>query len=133
VSAAHDRLTKVRLRLVPGYGEHHARSAYAELYWLPAVGPTSYLLWRRLVLVLESFPPGHQPEVDVLSHGEDLGVAAGPVRHAFSDRLVKFGIVRHDGEDQYAVNARMPVISSRRLERLSARMQTAHARFVDEA
>src|SRR5699024_11829380 len=51
---------------------HDPRSAYAERFWLPILGPSTYLLLRQLVSGLDGSPDGY--EMPLLDAARSLGL-----------------------------------------------------------
>lgn len=106
---------------------YDARSAYAEMFWLPTIGPTSLLLLRHLAGLLERSPEGvHLP---IAETAQQLGIGnregnQSPVRKSLQ-RLVQFDLAQHVGGAAYAVRTRVPLINLRHLGKLptSVRLQ----------
>ena len=69
---------------------HDPRSAYAEMFWLPTLGPTSLLLLRRIATALDEAPYGMVVDVADLAEGHavagDQGHAVGHGRHRSAGR-----------------------------------------------
>ena len=118
VSAAHDR---------NGERGFDARSAYAETYWLPILGPSCLLIARRLVSWLEAEPDGFEISKTALASSLGLGTGVGrsaPIVRTLA-RLADFGLAHVD--DSYAVRAMFPALSARQITRLPDHLAAAHA------
>jgi hypothetical protein len=110
---------------------HEAHSRYADLFWTPILGPSSMLLWRRLVEELE--PAAGATEVDVAMLCREFGVTKGDVVRRTFARLQRYNVVQLGTDGAAAVVTSMPAVSYRMLERLPTRLQAAHAVFLEEA
>lgn len=126
---ASDRLgvTAWRDEVVEAHG-HDPRSAYAELFWLPILGPSGLWVYRRLVTMLEATDP-IRLDVDEFGLLFGLGHRAGriaPVVHTIA-RLGGFGLAR-PATDGLAVRLRMGWLSRSQVARLPATLQAAEAR-----
>jgi hypothetical protein len=94
-------------------------SQYVEVCWLPTLGPTSTLAYRRLGCWAEAQPEGS--EIDDVDLAVSLGLGEGLGRNSLIarslGRLVRFGVARWDGE-ALAVRralAQLPEAHARRL------------------
>lgn len=109
---------------------HDPRSPYAERFWLPTLGPSTYLLHRHLVGGLDRRPEGWA--LDPVEVSMALGLGATGSRSApFGKalvRLVRFrqAEVRPDGA--LAVRVNVPPLSQRQVERLPPGLQAEHHR-----
>lgn len=109
---------------------HDPRSPYAERFWLPTLGPSTYLLHRHLVGRFDHRPQGWL--LDPLEVSIALGLGATASRHApFGKaliRLIRFhqAEVRPDGA--LAVRTQVPPLSLRQVERLPAGLHAEHLR-----
>ena len=101
---------------------------YSELVWLPTLGPSAVLAWRRLAGTLVDQPDGFTLDVAQLAH--TLGLGAGTARHApvcrTLRRLVAFGLARFVDDATYAVLRRIPPASGSQLRRLSPDLVRIH-------
>lgn len=109
---------------------HDPRSPYAERFWLPTLGPSTYLLHRHLVGGLDRRPQGWTLEPLEVSMALGLGAAtsrSAPFGKALI-RLVRFrqAEVRPDGG--LAVRLHVPPLSRRQVERLPPGLQAEHQR-----
>lgn len=110
-----------------GTGRFGPASTYLERLWLPVLGPTGTLLWRRLALELERRP------VVVLEAGElagDLGVGPSPLGGSLT-RLGRFGLLVAQG-DAHLVRRRLPPVGEAQLRRLRPDVVQLHRRLVAE-
>lgn len=102
-------------------------SRYAELYWLPILGPSALWILRRMVMGFESFPLGY--ELDCATTATDMGLRFSPSpNNSFSrslQRCLYFGALQlHQGG--LAVRCYLPAISKRHLQRLSPALREGH-------
>lgn len=107
---------------------HDPRSSYAETYWLPVLGPTTYLLARRLTTWLSAAPDGLR--VDKAALGGSLGVGSlgrhAPLTRSFV-RLGAFGLARlAPGEEAAELHVAWPPLAGRHLQRLPGYLARAH-------
>ena len=105
---------------------HHPASSYVELFWLPILGPTSDLLYRRLNALLD--PNGKRIEIDKRDIGAQLGVAPSVARHALI-RMVRYGLTRPTSTVAWDVKQRAPRVGPGLLARLPEHLQRLHAKF----
>jgi hypothetical protein len=107
-------------------------SGYVELCWLPILGPSTIWRCRRLVAGLTAKPEGYA--VGITELAESLGLGTGTGRNApinrTIERLVRFGLARHEGPDVLAVRRRLPPLVLPQVQRLSPRLQQAHAHLL---
>ena len=106
---------------------YDARSAYAEMFWLPTIGPTSLLLLRHLADLLERNPEGVHLPIGETAQALGIGNREGnqsPVRKSL-ERLVQFELAEHRGGACYAVRTHVPLVNLRHIRRLpdTTRMQ----------
>lgn len=110
---------------------HHPRSNYVEQWWLPTVGPTAVLAYRRITDRLAAQP--HGVEINLNDLARQMGMAFRPGRNsAFANalnRLTMFGL-SHRTADGYAVLRRAPQVAERHLRRLDDDLQQLHRDFV---
>ncbi len=104
------------------------RSAYAERFWLPIVGPSTLLLLRRFARGLDEHAAGFR--VSLADTGRALGLGAGTGRGApvnrTIDRACTFGLARRTHADVLEVRSHLPKLAPRQLERLPAVLRRAH-------
>lgn len=112
----------------------HPCSRYVELYWLPAIGPSTTWLLRRLAYGLEVHHDGfdlNMPETArALGLGERMGKNS-PFRRALH-RLCTFELARPHGPGALAVRTRIPPLPLRHLGRLPPPLQASHRRWLAE-
>lgn len=107
---------------------HDARSVYAEVFYLPVIGPTSLWLIRRLVSGLEHYPDGYELDLGETARALGLGFTSGrsgPFVKAL-DRCGLFGLTR-PAADGLAVRRRLAPLPRRHVERMPAHLREAHA------
>lgn len=85
--------TEVTFRVVPGAG-HGVLGWYVEEHWLPVLGPTCYLLARRVVIEGDT---GLDVELTYRQFADALGVSPAKVRDAIS-RLRRFAPIEYEGD-----------------------------------
>jgi len=104
------------------------RSGYAELFWLPILGPSATLAARRIADGLDASPAGF--ELALGPFARLLGLGAGTGRHAPINRtmarLVDYGMARVGG-GTFAVRRTFPPLAARQLDRLPAQLVEQHA------
>lgn len=108
---------------------HDARSMYAEVFWLPTLGPSTLLLLRHLAARLTREPGGFDLPVASTSQALGLGHREGtssPLLRSFS-RLVQFDLACGDPLEEIAVRANVPPVNRRHIRRLPADLQQAHS------
>jgi hypothetical protein len=106
------------------------RGTYAELFWLPVVGPSALWLVRRLVERLDGEPDGYL--LDPIETAQALGIGGPDTRHAPLTRTLRrcerFGLVRlGPGQRSMEVRRRIGPVPRHRLHRLPQSLQAAHA------
>lgn len=65
---------------------------YVELEWLPIIGPSAFVLWRRLAAGLDQWPD-YEVDRDVLADALGIGGGRGTFAKTLS-RLERFGFLR---------------------------------------
>lgn len=116
---------------------HDVRSPYAETFWTPVLGPTAILALRRFADQMSGDSSGSY-QFRVVDLAKDLGVggtggASGrnaPIRRTLR-RLVDFDMAAVRG-DTYAVRQQVAPLPARHLSRLSAGLQRAHERCLEQ-
>ena len=111
------------------------RSAYAERFWLPVIGPSTLLLLRRFARGLEELPTGFR--VSMLDTGRAMGLGAGtgrrsPVNRTI-DRACTFGLARRTGEEELEVRTHLPRLTARQMDRLPVVLRRAHHEWLVQA
>jgi hypothetical protein len=120
-------VTVWRDRLVEERG-YPASSLFVELFWLPVLGPSATVLFRRLNLLLKNHPGGITVEMDVLGLELGLGTAESkhaPLRRAIA-RLVRFGLAQRSASGQLAVRRAAGPLSPHLLSGLDSVLQAIH-------
>ena len=107
------------------------RSPYVETCWLPVLGPTATLLYRRLGSWAESNPDG--VDVDLVDLSVSLGLGEGLGRNSLIaralGRLARFDVASWRRE-QLAVRRALPLLPLRHHSRLSYTAMQLHEEFV---
>jgi len=112
--------------LVEQHG-HDPRSAYAETFWLPILGPSTTWLIRRLATGLDSDPGGYELHAIDLSRELGLGDALSK-NSSFvraMDRTIKFNMAQMHANTVY-IRRRVPPLADRQLSRLPERLRRLH-------
>ena len=107
---------------------HDPVSQYAELFWLPVLGPSSLWLLRRVSLMLQDSPSGFSVKMCDLAHEIGLGNWRGP-RSPFQralDRCCDFQLAVRREESFVYVRRRMPALGRRLVHRLPRRLRELH-------
>jgi hypothetical protein len=104
------------------------RSAYAETFWLPVLGPSTTWLLRHFTIQLERSPEG--VELDVEDTARSLGLGErlnpnGPFARTLK-RCVDFEMARWRGPQLLVVRTRLPPLARRHVRRLPASLQTRY-------
>lgn len=110
---------------------HDPRSGYAERFWLPILGPSTYLLLRQLVTLLDDSPDG--AELPLLDGAHRLGLGTRGGRNApflrAINRAIQFKVCRcHDGA-QLEVRRHLAPLTRQQVSRLAAPLRDAHDRW----
>lgn len=107
---------------------HDARSSYAERFWLPILGPSTYLLLRRISAGFDRDPDGF--DLPLLDTATSLGLGNRGGRNApflrAIDRTVQFKLCRNDDDRTLAVRRRLPPLTRPQVTRLSAPLRDEH-------
>jgi hypothetical protein len=110
---------------------HPADSTYAELFWLPVLGPSATFLLRRLALILEHHPEGFS--IDLFELSSELGLGRPASRHAALpraiDRCIRFSMVKRLGEQRLDVRTMLGPLPPKRVEKLTPALRSFHARW----
>lgn len=107
----------------PTLNIHTPESIYAKFYWLPTVGPLSYLAWERMNLYLPADDTTITIGYDELAWS--LGAAPGRLTRAVA-RLVKFHLATIDPDqpDTLRVQRKAPTLRASMLAGLAAKCPT---------
>jgi hypothetical protein len=110
-------------------------SLFIELFWLPVLGPSATVLFRRLGLLLAGSPGGMTVEMNEL--GRELGLGSSESRHAplprAISRLVRFGLAKRSGSGQLAVRRTVGPLSQHHLSVLPAAIRESYQRVISLA
>lgn len=103
------------------------RSDYVEQFWVSVLGPSAFLLLRRLAAQLESEPDGF--DMDLVQWALELGLGTRGGKHSpvwrTLDRVCRFGLAQRNGE-HISVKRKLPPLSLRQVGRLPDHLQAAH-------
>lgn len=112
--------------MVETYG-HDPRSAYAETFWLPVVGPSTAWMLRRFATGFDHSPDGYT--IDCAQFSAELGLGRSLSRNAAFvrsvDRACKFGLAQRY-QDQLYVRRMLPPLAPRHLRRIPERLRIVH-------
>lgn len=112
---------------------HDPRSSYAEVFWLPILGPSSVLLARRLADELERHPAGF--ELDATAWARALGIGGRGGAHSpfwrSLERCHRFGVLRRTG-DHLVVRRKLPPLTAHQADRLPAELLERHRNWQAE-
>lgn len=136
----HDHEAPERLRIVPWPDSPPGRFSfppshpYLEYCWVPILGPTGCLLWRRLATMATAQSSG--AEIERAELASDMGVGAHG-RRAILDRSLRricdFGLARFEDEKTLLVKTGLPLLSPRHVRGLGTVPREAHERFTPQA
>lgn len=106
---------------------HDPRSSYAETFWLPVLGPSTYLLLRHLVARLDDHPDGF--DLDLLDGARALGLGTRGGRNApfvrAIARSVQFKVCGfHD--DALTVRCRLAPLTRNQQSKLGPLLRDRH-------
>lgn len=105
---------------------------YAEMFWLPIIGPTATLTLRRFCQWTDQAPSGLR--VGLGSLAATLGVGKGTSHNSSVvrtlTRLVDFGLARREG-DSLAVRRMVPIVPVRLAERFPAGLADRHRQVIE--
>lgn len=107
---------------------HDPRSTYAETFWLPIIGPSTYLLLRRLVAGLDEHPDGF--DLCLLDGANALGLGTRGGRNApFArtlTRSIQFKLCRYDERGTLAVRRHLAPLARHQVNRLGPALRDQH-------
>jgi hypothetical protein len=107
---------------------HDPRSSYAETFWLPVVGPSTFLLLRRLVAGFDEHPGGY--DMGLLDGAQALGLGAKGGRNApfvrAIARSVQFKICGHHEPGTLTVRRRLAPLTRHQVSRLAPALRDEH-------
>lgn len=105
-----------------------AASGYVEAFLLPIIGPSATWALRRLAGMATACPDGARIPLTELAIS--LGLGTGTGRNAAIvrtiNRLVTFGLARHNPDGTLAVRARVAPLTNRYVLRLPPSLRAAH-------
>lgn len=121
---------------------HDPRSLYAERFWLPTLGPTSFLLLRHINHRFEEEglsatpDPGDVVELPFAATSQALGLGPrrgnnSPLRRSM-DRLVQFDLAHPHRDGSLAVRLTVPPVNRRHARHLPERLRRDHERWLVE-
>lgn len=108
---------------------HDPRSTYAEIFWLPVIGPTSLWLLRRLAWRLE-MAKGASFIIDTEDLAVSLGVGVRQIHGSLSRIVQLFHLALWDPDGTLAVQTRMPPLTLKMVSRFPSQLQAAHAAWM---
>lgn len=108
------------------------RSRYAELFWLPVLGPSTMWLLRHFVWRLDLSPKGAELVLPDVARSVGIGHRAGRSAPFFRtvSRAIDFGMVRVEAFDVISSRRRLPLVSPKQLSRLPDSLRMCHERWV---
>lgn len=113
---------------------HDPRSTYAERFWLPILGPSTYLLLRQLAGLLDAEPEGF--EIPLLDAAHQLGLGTRGGRNApflrAINRAVQFRVCRTHGGNHLQIRRRLAPLTRQQISRLAAPLRDAHDHWTAE-
>jgi hypothetical protein len=111
---------------------HDPRSSYAEMYWLPVLGPSVTWMLRRFATCLDEAPGGADLRVDDLARSLGIGERSGPngPLPRTLKRCVDFQMAEWR-DASLAVRRKLPPLARRHLRRLPDTLQARHFEEVE--
>lgn len=106
---------------------HDPRGTYVEWFWLPVIGPTATLAFRRFNELLAG---GDEISVDLASLARSFGMNLGVFERAVN-RLVMFGLASASPYG-YAVRRSAPSVAARHEARYCPELRAAHRVHLDQ-
>lgn len=110
-------------------------SLYVEYCWLPILGPTATLAYRRLGTVVAALPPKGVVRFDLIDLSLGLGLGEGIGRNSVMARtlrrLVQFGVAEWR-RDTLAVRRALAPLTARQLGRLGYTARIMHERIAEQ-
>lgn len=109
-------------------------SRYAEMFWLPIMGPSALWIMRRVVMGFAEFPGGYEMDTEELALAVGLSFTQGancPFSRALR-RCQWFGAAQcvHGG---LAVRIKLPPVSRRQIQRFPASLKQSLAAWPVES
>lgn len=115
-------MTATPLTAVEGAG-YHVDSGYVDLFWTPIIGPSSMLLWRRLVV---EAPPQGVGTVDLPGLAAECGIVKRQRGLHALDRLVSYRVCAWRSDGTLEVHRRIGPLREGLLSRLTPRLRELH-------
>ena len=110
-------------------------SLYVEYCWLPILGPSSTLAYRRLGKVVAAQAPKDVVRIDLVDLAVGLGLGEGIGRNSIMarslHRLTRFGATAWYG-DALAVRRALAPLTARQLTRLGFTARVMHERITEQ-
>ena len=107
---------------------HDPRGEYAELFWLPLLGPSATFLARHLAAGLDRSPAGFSLPADDAARALGLGPPDGrrsPFNRTLA-RLAQFRIVHLDADDEVLARRRLPGLTRTQVAKLPPPLRLQH-------
>lgn len=109
-------------------------SRYAEMFWLPIMGPSALWIMRRIVMGFDEFPGGYEMDTEEIALAVGLSFTQGancPFSRALR-RCQWFGAAQcvHGG---LAVRIKLPPVSRRQIQRFPASLKQSLAAWPVES
>ncbi|MEI7883083.1 MAG: hypothetical protein WCI32_06065, partial [Actinomycetota bacterium] len=109
-------------------------SRYAEMFWLPIMGPSALWIMRRIVMGFAEFPGGYEMDTEEIALAVGLSFTQGancPFSRALR-RCQWFGAAQsvHGG---LAVRIKLPPVSRRQIQRFPASLKQSLAAWPVES
>ena len=117
-------------RVVDALG-HDPRSAYAETFWLPIVGPSTTLFLRRVAHELDRQPEGFDLVINDVALALGLGGRGGrnsPFVRTIA-RSCQFELAQMCGSSGLAVRRKLPPLTRVQVQRLPGPLRAEHHRW----
>ncbi len=111
---------------------HDPRSRYAELFWLPILGPSTILFLRHCVTLLDEACAGadQDVEIELTTTATRLGLGHRGGRNSPMARTIgrasRFGAARPAGAQALQVRRYMPPLTRAQVNRLPAGLRARH-------
>ena len=126
-------MTSDQLHLIPVWRvdwPHHVTSTYADMFWLPVLGPSSIALLRLIARQPNMTPL--TPTRPKLAEMLGLGGGAGAVRNIERTirRLQDNGLAKQHSASIIELSVVLPTLRRRQIDALDLRTQTAHAQIL---
>ena len=111
-----------------------SRSDYAEMFWLPVLGPSTLLLLRNIAQRFDAEPQGLA--LNIADTAKALGIGSRTGRnsafHRSITRMVNFSMARVVDESTIAVRQILPPLHSGQLRRLTPGGRRLHQQYLSQ-